>query len=110
MATRKPTAREKKIYEAITAGKKGYGVYHKSCFHLHTPASHDYKFMKGWTEKDYIAASEMTICRECIEKKVVPGNFNMDMVNLSDYPTFESKKELLSYLALADTHGSSKGE
>lgn len=103
MATRKPTAREKKIYDAITAGKKGYGVYHKSCFHLHTPASHDYKFLKSWTEKDYKAASEETIYRECIDKKVLPSNFDLGMINMSDFPAFSSKKEFLSFLALADS-------
>lgn len=103
MATRNPTAREKKIYQAITAGKKGYGVYHKSCFHLHTPASHDYKFLNSWTDTDYRAASESTIFDYCINHGVLPSNFDLEMINLSDFPAYSSKKELLSYLALADS-------
>lgn len=103
MTIRNPTVRERKIYEAITAGKKRYGVYHKSCFHLHTPASYDYAFLADWKDNDYQAASVQKICDVCIDRQVLPSNFSLQSINLAEYPIFDSRKELLSYLALAES-------
>lgn len=103
MTLRKPTNRERKIYDAITTGKRGYGEYHKSCFHLHTPASYDYTLLSGWKDSEYRAASEHKIYDACVAKKVIPCNFNLDDINMAEYPVFDNKKELLSYLALAES-------
>ena len=43
----------KKVYSAIRDTKKKYGVYYKTLFHLHTPASHDYKLKKEWKSEYY---------------------------------------------------------
>ena len=34
---------EKIAYEAIKNLKDKFGVFHKTCFHIHTPESYDFK-------------------------------------------------------------------
>lgn len=101
---RKPTKKEKRAYEAITGGKKNYGKYHKCCFHLHTPVSYDYSLLSEWNADQYRDASAQHILEVCIEHHVVMNTITLDDVKVEDeFACFDSPKELLSYLLLADS-------
>lgn len=102
--TRKPTKKEKRAYEAITGGKKNYGIYHKCCFHLHTPVSYDYSLMSEWSPDQYKEASAQTILEKCVEHHVVINTITLDDVKVEgELGCYDNQKELLSYLLLADS-------
>ena len=101
---RKPTRLEKQAYEAITGGKPHYGVYHKSCFHLHTPVSHDYRLLETWSDKQYQEATDEQLLALCIERHVIMPMVTLDDIRLEgDFKGFSSKKEVMSFLLLADS-------
>ena len=100
----KPSKDQIAAYEAITKQKETYGKFHKTCFHIHTPESYDYCFLAEWkdTEK-YKKSSEDDILQICIDEKVIPKTFSLeDIVLEGDYACYSSKKELLSFIMLAD--------
>ena len=101
---RKPTRLEKQAYEAITGGKRHYGVYHKSCFHLHTPVSHDYKLLEAWDAKQYKEATAEELLALTIERHVVMPMVTLEDIRLEgEFRCFETKKQALSFLLLADS-------
>lgn len=101
---RKPTKKEKQAYEAITGGKKSYGIYHKCCFHLHTPVSYDYTLLKDWNEDQYKDASAQVILEKCIERHAIMNTITLDDVKVEgELGCYDNQKELLSYLLLADS-------
>lgn len=98
-----PTRNEKIAYEAIKNGKEKFGVFHKACFHIHTPASYDYKLLSQWSNSDYSSASEQDIFDICIKRTVLPEIIALDSITLEDARScYSNKKEFLSYLLLAD--------
>lgn len=60
----------KKIYKALNESRKGqFGVYRKCIFHLHTPASYDYKFSNKYADEHVFAKlSEKDIFGYCYSK------------------------------------------
>lgn len=99
-----PMSDEKNAYEAIKNRKEKFGTFHKTCFHIHTPESYDYKLLSQWSYNDYISASEQDIFDICIERKVLPEIITLDSITLDNaLSCYCSKKELLSYLLLAET-------
>lgn len=101
---RKPTKKEKQAYEAITGGKKSYGIYHKCCFHLHTPVSYDYSLIGDWDSDRYKDSSAQDILDKCIERHVVINTITLDDVKVEgDLGCYDDQKQLLSYLLLADS-------
>lgn len=92
-----------KAYQAMTKEKVKYGVYHKTCFHVHTPASYDYRLLKDWDHTKYSKASDQELYDICVERHVIPRQFlKLDDISY-DTRIFSSKKDLLSYLLLADS-------
>ena len=101
---RKPTKKEKRAYDAITGGKKHYGKYHKCCFHLHTPVSYDYSLLGEWNADQYKDASAQQILEKCIERRVIINTITLDDVKVEgELSCYDSQKELLSYLLLANS-------
>lgn len=99
-----PMSDEKAAYDAIKNAKEKFGTFHKTCFHIHTPESYDYKLLGQWSHNDYISASEQDIFDICIERKVLPEIITLDNITLDNaLSCYYSKKELLSYLLLAET-------
>ncbi len=93
----------RKAYEAINGKKESFGVFHKTCFHLHTPESYDYKLLVEWDAERYKKATEQEILNICKERNVVLDAINLDDISLEgDYRIFKSKKELLAFCLLAD--------
>ena len=66
------------IYNTITSEKTKYGVYRKTLFHLHTPASYDYHLLKDWDAEKYKTCPEDKIIEQCYKQEIVPKG--MDLV------------------------------
>ncbi|HEY8891026.1 MAG TPA: AAA family ATPase [Clostridium sp.] len=94
---------EKLAYEAIKQRKGKFGVFYKTCFHVHTPESYDYKLMIDWDKNRYKTCSDKEIFEICIERKVFS-----DVSKIEDFETkglfdkYNSTKEVLSFLLLAE--------
>ena len=94
---------EKFAYEAIKQRKGKFGVFYKTCLHVHTPESYDYKLMIDWDKNRYKTCSDKEIFEICIERKVFP-----DLSKIEDFETkapfdkYNSRKEVLSFLLLAE--------
>lgn len=103
MSNKTITSNVREIYSAIKNAKVKYGRFHKTCFHLHTPLSYDYRLFETWDAKDLASASQETLLEKCIEKKIIPVGANLDVLN---YPLFSKafcdRKEMLEYLLLTD--------
>ena len=94
----------KTAYKAIKAAPNSYGIFHKTYFHIHTPASHDYRFLNEWKKEQYQSASAQDIFQICIKRGIFPQNYTLEMLHIrEDYTEFQDEKEFLSYLALADS-------
>lgn len=97
---KKPEADIKKAYETIKNAKIKYGTYQKTCFHVHTPASYDYKLVSNWSKEQYKCASDNEVYNLCLENRVFPREIELESL---EYPEkYESCKEWLSYLLLAN--------
>lgn len=98
-----PKIDEKAAYETMKNRREKFGTFHKSCFHIHTPESHDYKLLGNWSCTYYQSVSDKQIFDICIDKKVFPEVLTLDSITLEDARScYNSKKELLSYLLLAE--------
>ena len=104
MGTTEESASFVSAYEKICSIKQKYGVYHKTLFHLHTPASYDYKLLDEWeTEEPYLQANEEKLINICLERHIVPYRAILDEVTLDgNLSVYASKKEWLSYVLLAN--------
>ncbi len=92
---------EKAAYDKITGLKENFGVFYKTCFHVHTPSSHDYTMFKNWKENDYNKAKDEDVYQECIDRNVFRG-ITLDDIKLDgNLGIYNDKKELLSFLLLA---------
>lgn len=84
------------------ANKKKYGKYFKGLFHIHTPASHDYRLVENVPEgKNYSSKlKEQDIFIQC---KRQSAQFNQAYQTINDVPfnsVFNSRKEQLAYMCL----------
>ena len=101
---RKPMLDERTAYEKMKNMKEKFGVFHKTCFHVHTPESYDYKLLGQWSEKEYNLATEREIYDICRQRKVFPEAVMLDDITLEHNEAYYvNKKEKLSYLLLAHT-------
>lgn len=100
----KPSIDQKRAYEAIVSRKEKFGVFHRTCLHLHTPASYDYCLLKDWEVQNYQDATEQNILDLCIKTHTLPGKCTLNDLQLEDeYTIFANKKEMLSYFLLANS-------
>jgi len=91
-------------YKEMKAKKNRIGDYKKTLFHVHTPASYDYRFKSGWNSNDYKRLSEEDLFHEHII-----SSFDKEIAALiseaqleGDFAVFETKKDFYSYLLLAN--------
>ena len=85
-------------YKSIIESKQNFGVYHRTCFHIHTPASHDYKLLNSWDDTQYKNATDIQIYDLCIERKLFPKEHCALEDIKYDKTIFINRKEFLSYL------------
>lgn len=97
-----PRSDEKAAYEAMRDIKEKFGAYHKTCFHIHTPESYDYKLRSDWTCDDFKSASDEDLRNLCIEKKVFPEEFKIDDIESNEkLKYFSNVKECYAFLLVA---------
>lgn len=93
----------KKIYERMSTISIKYGIYHKTLFHLHTPASYDYTLFSSWKHEEYAKADENKLLQCCMQRKLVPQREYLSNVTLdNERSIYSTRKEWLSYLLLAN--------
>jgi len=91
-------SQEKEVYELYKNQHIKYGEFHKSIFHLHTPASHDYYLYEKYKET-YNVLTDIDLYDIAINKKLLINREKLEF----DKKIFKSDKEFISYLLIADT-------
>ena len=88
-------------YKTINNRRQEYGVYHKCLFHIHTPASHDFRFFNDKDEHYYreLSLEEIFEIAQCQE--LFPGEIFASHEDLPLDDVFENKKEYITYLLIA---------
>lgn len=93
---------EREAYNSIVNNNNKSGEYFKSVFHIHTPASHDFKLVSSKDENWYKSSSALDIYNICIDNNVFPKEVHIDTFNDEKFKDFEDVKEFLSYLLIAN--------
>lgn len=92
-----------KAYKHIKKTRDNFGFPRKSIFHIHTPASHDYKLMENLGTDGYKKISEKELEDIIYERSIIPLiNGKRDVKFGGDFDIFESKKEIYAFLLLAN--------
>lgn len=90
------------MYKKIIEEKKKFGKYHKTIFHLHTPASYDYKLLADSKYSNYYKECSDEEILEYSKKEIpILNKFEFEFNNNEDIKIFNSKKEFLAYLLIA---------
>lgn len=91
-------------YKEIKSSRNRMGDYKKTLFHVHTPASYDYRFKPEWNSNNYKRLSEQDLFR-----KYIVSSFDKEIAALigevelnEELAIFETKKEFYSYLLIAN--------
>lgn len=99
---RNPTKEEIAVYNAINNAKDKSGVYHKTCFHLHTPASYDYRLRRDWSAGQYVEVSDAELFALCQKERIILPQLSLEDIVDEQIESYSNKKEFLSYLLLAE--------
>lgn len=92
-----------KAYKHIKSTRDNFGFPRKSIFHIHTPASHDYKLMENLGTDGYKKISEKELEDIIFERSIIPLINGKRVVKFGvDFDIFESKKEIYAFLLLAN--------
>lgn len=90
-------------YNHIKNTRNNFGFPRKTIFHIHTPASHDYRLMENLGTNGYKKVNEDKLEDIVYEKEIIPlvegERFNEFG---EDFDIFENKKEVYAYLLLAN--------
>ena len=99
----KATKEMESVYNKINGLKIKYGIFHKCVFHMHSPASYDYKLLNCYSAEDYQKCSASDVYNLCVENRVFPADlFSVDYFGDKDqFGEFDNAKECLSYLLMA---------
>lgn len=89
-------------YNAIKSEKIKYGTFHKTCFHIHTPESHDYCLLSEWGNITYLNKNPEDLFQVCCENKVFPEVMKMEDFDDSIIKGFEDRKQFFAFLLLAN--------
>lgn len=93
-----------KIQEEIQQKRKKYADYHKTVFHIHTPASYDYRLYEELTSRDYKKLTDKEMYDIAVKEQLFHRstlNFE-DITHLSqENKEFDTTKEFLSFLLIA---------
>lgn len=94
---------EEIAYDAIKHRKEKFGIFYKTCFHVHTPESYDYKLMSGWDQSRYKNSSDQEIFDICVARNVFPDVLEKKAFEpIGPFYIYNSRKEVLSFLLLAE--------
>lgn len=92
----------RKAYTTITSESREYGYFQKTCFHIHTPASYDYKLLSSWDPQTYKDKSDQDILELCYTRHVFPSTITLSNFNEELVRPCRDIKELLSFFLLAN--------
>lgn len=88
-------------YNSIKKAKKKFGSFYKSIFHLHSPASHDFRLVNHETYNNYyLEATFDEILELAVSFLPFLKNYNFDLQN-EQLAIFSSQKEFIAYLLVA---------
>ena len=73
------------VYQTIKNAKVKYGIFHKTCFHLHTPLSYDYTLFRTWDRNAFRHATSEVLLEICKDMQIIPTVINMDSLNFRNY-------------------------
>lgn len=90
-------SQEKEVYEFYKNQPIKYGEFHKSIFHLHTPASHDYYLYEKYKDT-YNNLTDSDLYDIAVNEKLLINKEKLEF----DKKIFTSDKEFISYLLIAD--------
>ncbi|WP_058670382.1 hypothetical protein [Streptococcus sp. FDAARGOS_146] len=95
----------KSVYHELTHSKEKFGSFHKTLIHLHTPASHDYKLFKDWTEEKYLKATDEQLYNLFFKNKSeLKKYFALEqLVANVDKEIYSDFKDYISFLFLAES-------
>lgn len=100
---KKAMSDEYNAYHAINSRKEKYGVYFKTCFHVHTPESYDYTLLSDWNKNNYFDSTDKEIFDICINRRVFTSLSKIDDFEpIGQFSEFSSRKEVMSFLLLAE--------
>lgn len=92
------------IDSAISSKRKKYADYHKTVFHIHTPASHDYRLLKSENADFYSKMSDEEMYLLAMKQQLFPENslsYEDALVIATQNKHFETLKEYFAYLLIA---------
>lgn len=106
-------SRLNRVYSSIESLKESYGRLHKCEFHIHTPASHDYRLTSGNLLKNMtldevlkIAENEGYLNPEFIlelkQNTIEENNKTVEYLNNKSGTTYKDFKELIVYELIAN--------
>lgn len=90
-------------YSKISGMKEKFGVFYKCIFHMHTPASYDYRLLKEYSnENEYSKCTTEYIYKLCIKNHVFPKTIPIEVFeDKNQFPDYKDSKECLTYLLIA---------
>lgn len=92
-----------KAYNHIKETKDNFGYPRKTLFHIHTPASHDYRMLDDKKTNGYKNISEKKLEDIVYEKEIIPQGVRKNIGEMDDeFHIFKSNKELYAYLLIAN--------
>lgn len=94
------------LYSKLKSEKKQkYGQFHKGLFHIHTPASHDYRLLAQVNENTNYKyeLSEQAVFDECRKLNEAFATCYTDVRQIGLLPGCETRLETLAYVCLALT-------
>ena len=94
--------RKTTVYKAIKENANSFGIYYKTCLHLHTPASHDFKLLKTWDEKKYEQATADQVFAICVKYAAILPTLSRADIDAKIWETFKSEKDFYAYLLIAN--------
>ena len=87
-------------YNKLIEIQKSYGIFHKTLFHVHTPASYDYKLYGNWEGGEYKTCEKSTMIDLCIKAGIITVDQTQFLID-ANTSGFESCNELYAFLILA---------
>lgn len=90
-------------YESIVKKKDKFGTFHKVVFHMHSPASYDYRVCDIYGTEGYRKCSAEDALEMCEKYHVFPkGSFLLSYFETSEeFKMYSEAKEALIYLLMA---------
>lgn len=89
-------------YKHIKGTKDNFGFPRKTLFHIHTPASYDYRMIEDKGTNGYEKLSENELENIVYEKEIIPQGVSMDLYEMGEqFLIFKNNKELYAYLLIA---------